>query len=364
MPRNALTTRKKTRRILKSFSIEKQEFGMHWDEIKRSRYDGSLSDDGFEKLCMFLQIATTQHGLNAGRFSRHYIKKPLAWRFNSVEKKAVKLCDKVRRRMAKRQNVVDYHPAPEQDEGANQPQGSEGQEGADQPQGHEREETSQSPPNPDGQRQQPIGPWDPPMVAIGENALDGYDAVSYNSWLGPKDMRLREEPSKNQRQILLDFNVGKKLFPRDLLEASAENRYNWHETVVCFDKAASEAQVPLSIPEPYRTPCIDAVRSCNPRLKPSQQECYENIEKCIKQKMPIHLADLIAMLCFVHYRLGEAGRNNWLWKKYKAAHILKCYKYDFDWSNIENETIYDHKGRSLAKRITTKEPHQRRKARS
>lgn len=179
-------------------------------------------------------------------------------------------------------------------------------------------------------------------------------------------MRLREEPSKNQKQVLLDFNVGKKLFPLDLLEASAENRYNWHETVVCFDKAASEAQVPLSIPEPYRTPCIDAVRSCNPRLKPSQQECYENIERCIKQKMPIHLADLIAMLCFVHYRIGEVGRNTWLWKKYKAAHILKCCKYDFDWSNIENETIYDRKGRSLAKKITLEEhpPRHRRVGRT
>lgn len=99
-------------------------------------------------------------------------------------------------------------------------------------------------------------------------------------------MRLREEPSKNQQQVLLDFGVGKKLFPLDLLEASAENRYNWHETVVCFDKAASEAQVPTSIPEPLRTACIDAVRSCNPRLKPSQQECYENMERCIRQKLP------------------------------------------------------------------------------
>lgn len=363
MPRNALTTRKKTRRILKSFSIEKQEFGVHWDEVKRSRYDGSLSDDGFEKLCMFLQIATTRCGLNADCFSRHYMKKPLAWRFSSVEKKAVKLCDKVRRHVAKRQIVVEYYPAQEQDEGANRPQGSEGQEGADRPQGPEGEQTGRSPPNPDGQRQQPIDPWDPPMVAIGENALDGYNAVSYNSWLGPKDMRLREEPSKNQRQALLDFNVGKKLFPRYLLEASAEERYNWHETVVCFDKAASEAQIPLSLPEPYRAACMKMVKSCNPRRTPSQQKCYTNIERSMQRKEPIYLADMVAMLCFVHYCVGETGRNKWLWKKLKAAHLLKCAEYEFDWSNIVDGVIYNGKGRSMAKRITTQGP-QRRRSRS
>lgn len=152
-------------------------------------------------------------------------------------------------------------------------------------------------------------------------------------------MRLREEPSKNQQQVLLDFGVDKKLFPLGLLEASAENRYNWNETVVCFDKAASEAQVPPSIPEPFRPACVDAVRSCNPRLKPSQQECYENIERCIRQKIPIHLADLIAMLRFVHFQVGETGRNKWLWKKLKAAHISKCCKYESDWGNIEDGII-------------------------
>lgn len=185
------------------------------------------------------------------------------------------------------------------------------------------------------------------MVSIGEHGLDGYNAISYSSWLGPEDMRLREEPIKKEKQVLLNFAVWKRLFPLDLLEASAENRYNWHETVVCFDKAASEAQVPPSIPEPFRTACVDAVRSCNPRLKPSQQECYENIERCIPQKIPIHLADLIAMLCFVHFQVGETGRNKWLWKKLKAAHNFKCCKYEFGRGNIEDGIIYDRKGRSL-----------------
>lgn len=205
--------------------------------------------------------------------------------------------------------------------------------------------------------------WTPPMVAIGENALDGYNAVSYNSWLGPKDMRLREQPSKDQQQTLLDFNVGKKLFPRDLLEASTEERYNWHETVVCFDKAASEAQVPLSLPEPLRAACLKMVKSCNPRQTPSQQKCYTNIQRSMQRKEPVYVADMVAMLCFVHYCVGETGRNRWLWKKLKAAHLLKCAEYEFDWSNIVDGVVYDGKGRSMAKRITTQEP-QRRKARS
>lgn len=73
----------------------------------------------------------------------------------------------------------------------------------------------------------------------------------------------------------------------------------------------------------------------------------------MNQKRPIHLADLISMLCFVHYNVGETGRNRWLWKKLKAAHLLKCAEYAFDWSNIDADIIYNSKGRSLAKKITT-----------
>lgn len=65
------------------------------------------------------------------------------------------------------------------------------------------------------------------------------------------------------------------------------------------------------------------------------------------------------MLCFVHFQVGETGRHKWLWKKLKAAHILKCCQYDFDWGNIENGIIYDRKGRSLAKKITTEGPQPR-----
>lgn len=50
----------------------------------------------------------------------------------------------------------------------------------------------------------------------------------------------------------------------------------------------------------------------------------------------------------MHYNVGETGRNRWLWKKLKAAHLLKCSEYAFDWSNIDAVIIYDHKGRSLA----------------
>lgn len=90
-------------------------------------------------------------------------------------------------------------------------------------------------------------------------------------------MRLREQPPTNQNQVMLQFVTGPALFPTDLLDELAEERYNFHETVVCFDKMASVAQVPISIPEPYRGTCVNKVRSCNPRLKPSHQECYESI---------------------------------------------------------------------------------------
>lgn len=62
------------------------------------------------------------------------------------------------------------------------------------------------------------------MVEIGEHGLNRYNAISYSRWLGPEDMRLREEPSKKEKQVLLNFAVGKKLFPLDLLEASEDNR--------------------------------------------------------------------------------------------------------------------------------------------
>lgn len=65
------------------------------------------------------------------------------------------------------------------------------------------------------------------------------------------------------------------------------------------------------------------------------------------------------MLCFVHYRIGETGRNKWLWKKLKAARILKCCQYDFDWGNVVDGIIHDDEGRYLAKKITTEEPQPR-----
>lgn len=36
------------------------------------------------------------------------------------------------------------------------------------------------------------------------------------------------------------------------------------------------------------------------------------------------------MLCFVHYNVGETGRNRWLWKKLKSARLLNCAEYAFD----------------------------------
>ncbi|KAG6364071.1 hypothetical protein INS49_009174 [Diaporthe citri] len=99
-------------------------------------------------------------------------------------------------------------------------------------------------------------------------------------------MRLREEPSKKEKQVLLDFNVGKKLFP----------------------------------PGPPR-----GIR-----------------------REPLQLA-----------RDRQTGRNKWLWKKLKAAHVLKCCRYAFDWSNVDNGVIHDGEGKSLAKRITTDEPQPR-----
>lgn len=50
----------------------------------------------------------------------------------------------------------------------------------------------------DGQQQQTIDPWNPPAVAIGQDALDGYHAVSHQSWLGPEDMLLWEQPSSKE----------------------------------------------------------------------------------------------------------------------------------------------------------------------
>lgn len=133
----------------------------------------------------------------------------------SVKKKAVKLGDKVRRRMANRQQVTEYYPAEEQEEG---------HDGASRPQDPAGEQTDRSATLSEGQQSQNVDPSAPPKVAIGANALDGYNAVSYQSWLGPEDMQLREEPSRSQQQVPVDFPSGQQLFPLDLVEASAENR--------------------------------------------------------------------------------------------------------------------------------------------
>lgn len=89
----------------------------------------------------------------------------------------------------------------------------------------------------------------------------------------------------------------------------------------------------LSIPEPYRTAYIKSVQLCNPCKTSSQQKCSANIERSINLKGPIYLVDLAAMLCFIHYCVGETGRNRWLGKSSKAACPLRCAEYKFDWRN-------------------------------
>ncbi|POS79924.1 hypothetical protein DHEL01_v201667 [Diaporthe helianthi] len=67
-------------------------------------------------------------------------------------------------------------------------------------------------------------------------------------------MRLRQEPSTRQNQVPLQFSTGPALFPTDLSEVSAEDRYNSHETVVYFGKEAAMAQVHLSVNGHHRSP--------------------------------------------------------------------------------------------------------------
>lgn len=343
---------RKTKKILKSHSIERHEFGAHWEHIKARRRNGSLNNDGFEKLCMFL-VVTKDCGLPAGSISRKDMRKPLKWLIHSIDRKARKLCAKTREQMANRQVITRHHPPSDHDDGQNQ--ASPPEEPAGEPADNQtvRSGTANN------------SAWHPPMVAVGENALDGHKAISYKHWLGPGNMRLRNEPSTQENQVLLDFTTGLHFFPLDLLEASVGDRQNWSEAVVTFDQAASVAQVPMSIPEPHRSACIDRVRSCDPRRKPSDQECYKSIIRCIKAKEPVHLADMVAIFCFLHYCVSEMGRNRFLWVKLKIAGLDKCCEFDYEW-NIVDGIVYDGQGQSMAQKITTDvpQPRVRRKGRS
>lgn len=352
MPRDPDRIRAKTLKVLRSLSLERQDFGPHWEKVMESRYDRSLRSPGLEKLCMFLVVAKAQ-GLPASNIPRRSFKKPLKWRGSKVEKKSARLCAEIRKMMANRQVITEYHPSSDHEEG--QDQASRPEEPAGEPADNQtvRSGTANN------------SAWHPPMVAVGENALDGHNAISYKHWLGPGNMRLRNEPSTQENQVLLDFTTGLHFFPLDLLEASVGDRQNWSEAVVTFDQAASVAQVPMSIPEPHRSACIDRVRSCDPRRKPSDQECYKSIIRCIKAKEPVHLADMVAIFCFLHYCVSEMGRNRFLWVKLKIAGLDKCCEFDYEW-NIVDGIVYDGQGQSMAQKITTDvpQPRVRRKGRS
>lgn len=53
MARAARDIRESTQAIFRCFSVEKQELGLHWDEIKQNRYDGTLTDEGLEIFASF-----------------------------------------------------------------------------------------------------------------------------------------------------------------------------------------------------------------------------------------------------------------------------------------------------------------------
>ena len=143
------------------------------------------------------------------------MKKPLKWQIDSIKKKGRKLCDKVRKRMANRQEVTNYYAPSDKEEHpgpTNRPEGAAGD-----PADHQasRPETIAN------------DAWDPPKVVVGKDARKGYHAITHQHWLGPDDMRLREVPSTKQSQALLKFAGDEKLFPVELLEASAEDHYNF-----------------------------------------------------------------------------------------------------------------------------------------
>lgn len=343
MPRTARRIRAKTQEILKSLSTERQDFGLHWDEVEPSRYDGTLSDDGLEKMCMFVATAK-ECGFPAGGFSQREMNKPLKWRFNSISHKTHKLCAKrVRALMANRQGVAESEPT-SSDEEAEDP-AYRPEEPASEP---DDEQTNRSVTPVDDQ-------WHPPMLAVGEDPLEDEQAITHEHWLGPDGIQLREQPLTDQNQVMLQFATGPALFPTNLLAASAEDRYSFHETVVCFDKEASVAQVPASIPAPHREACINRVRSCNPRLKPSSQECYESIVRCSLHRQPFHLTDLIAMFAFVHYDIAKTGRNRWLWQKMGLAGAERFCDPGYQWRIVAG-VVVDGQGRSLAHLVTTSPP--------
>ncbi|KAK2613082.1 hypothetical protein N8I77_000011 [Diaporthe amygdali] len=276
--------RRANRRVMSSLSMERQGFGVHWDAVKESRYRLQVADAECQKMCKFVLAAIQEQGLHINEVPVKYLGRATKWQDDEIANKTRRVCDKTRQRMSTRQHVSVWtaDDAGEPNDPANQPEA-----------------------DPDGQQQPPVDPDNPPSILVGDQ-IKQYNAKSYTHWLGPERMRLRKEPSTNQWQCLIDFPDGPHLFPIDLLEASGPDRYNWHETVVCFDKAASVAQVPTTIPEPHFSECVHKVRSCNPRLKPSQQACYDNLERCIKQKKPIHMADLVAPARHRH-RPGHRG---------------------------------------------------------
>lgn len=181
-------------------SRQRQDFGVHWDEIKASRYDGGLSDEALEKMCRFARVVKSC-GVPASELSRRQMRKPLKWRTGVIKSKTRKLCKKVRERLATRQRVTEHYPA-SHEEGtqvqACRPDNTAADPADDRserPATLDNDNTAGGPAN-DRSVNPNVDPWHPPppMVAVGPNLLDGFHAIYTSTGWDPRTCACENSP--------------------------------------------------------------------------------------------------------------------------------------------------------------------------
>lgn len=116
--------RRANKRVMSSLSVERQDFGVHWDAVKESRYRLEVDDADFDKMCRFILAVTQEQGLAINEVPIKYLGRATKWQEDQIADKTRKTCDKIRRCMSTRQHVSVWNGegGGEPNDPANQPE--------------------------------------------------------------------------------------------------------------------------------------------------------------------------------------------------------------------------------------------------
>lgn len=129
---------------------------------------------------------------------------------------------------------------------------------------------------------------------------------------------------------------------------------------MAFVIAAMIAQLPASLPAGTRTNVIEAIKTTDPRMKPSSLPCFDRLRQCALRKKAVSIVDVVQCLAHAHWSIDEAGPYAFAYKSFVSLgidHVIDYY--NFDWSMGDTPNVLGRDGEPL--RIVLARPAGRRR---